>query len=226
MLYTCNFVWYPKKWFLSTHIRQTCISGTCILFLNTRIWTYMTLQLELLDPCYQFFSAGSQINDSVSCNDLPNGIYRHSFSIIFTRYVRKPSMSFPPSCFCSGSSSNISSLPSSVCQWHFPNTFQFLQAGVSLQNPVLSGLWPWLIPYTYIIFNSGYCGVCLINTVCWKLALFLSQDYADTCCWHYGFLSYDTVASVLRNILTPHSTLKIRHYSSIMVVTTYEGVLS
>jgi hypothetical protein len=43
----------------------------------------------------------------------------------------------------------------------------------------------------------GHYGVCLINTVCLKLALFLSQDYADICYWHYGFLSYDTVASVL-----------------------------
>jgi hypothetical protein len=127
---------------------------------------------------------------------------------------------------CSCSSSNISSLPSSVCHWHFPNTFKSLQAGVSLPNPVLSGLLPWLIHYTYIIFNSGYCGVCLINTVCWKLALFPSEDYADICYLPYGFLSYDTVASVLRNILTPHSTLKIRHYSSIMVLTTYQGVPS
>jgi hypothetical protein len=94
--------------------------------------------------------------------------------------LKKPSI-FSPLLLssCSGSSSNISSLPSSVCQWHFPNTFQFLQVGVSLWNPVLSGLWPWLIPNTYIIFNGGYCGVCLINTVCWKLALFPSQDYVD-----------------------------------------------
>jgi hypothetical protein len=113
-----------------------------------------------------------------------------------------------------------------VCHWHFPNTFQFLQAGVSLLNPVRSGLWPWLINYTHIIFNSGDCGVCLRNAVCWKLALFPSQDYADIC---YDFMVFWVMTVWLvfwRNILTPPLTLKIRHYSSIMVVTTYQGVLS
>ena len=173
-------------------------------------WTnhvYKILQLELLNPCRQFCSAGSQINDLVSFSDLPDGTYGQGFSTFFIRYVKKPSMSSSSSLLLSSysdSSSNISSLPSSVCHWHFPNTFQFLQSGVSLLNPwmeminhtVLSGLWPWLIHYTYIIFNSGHCRVCPINTVCWKLALFPSQDYADICYWHSGFLSYDTVASV------------------------------
>ena len=75
-------------------------------------------------------------------------------------------------------------------------------------HPSFSGPWtrhPFIsfLVFLFVLLLPAFCTTsflglqCLINTVCWKLALFPSQDYADICYWHYGFLSYDTVASVL-----------------------------